>query len=239
MPSPIMGENSCDDKTADVRAWMPLYVRDWDAKTAFLTCEEDGAYGRLVRFYWYNGRLADDDAQLARIVRMPLPRWRKVRASIAPFFIIKDGLWLHGRVEEELCKARTLSAKRQSAGSAGSTARWGKSDGLTRSQRLTEARKSGTHTELEWGALVEILGDICVKCETPIIQLFGGGVCKDHVVPLFKGGGDGIDNLQPLCRECNAGKGSDETDHRFRVTPDWPERLAKRLAKPLAKVVAK
>jgi hypothetical protein len=53
-------------------AWMPLYIGDWDSGTRHLDCEQDGAYGRLVRHYWKNGPLPDDDAQLARIVGMPL-----------------------------------------------------------------------------------------------------------------------------------------------------------------------
>jgi uncharacterized protein YdaU (DUF1376 family) len=98
---------------------MPLYVTDWDRKTTHLDCEQDGAYGRLVRNYWNNGAPPDDDADLARIVRMPLARWRKIRAKIAPFFVIKDGRWLHERVEEELATAEDIIRKRREAGLQG------------------------------------------------------------------------------------------------------------------------
>lgn len=83
-------------------AWMPLYVGDWDSGTRHLDCEQDGAYGRLVRHYWKNGALPDDDAQLARVVGMPLPRWRKMRPVIAAFFVVAEGKWTHKRVEHEL-----------------------------------------------------------------------------------------------------------------------------------------
>jgi ATP adenylyltransferase len=52
----------------------------------------------------------------------------------------------------------------------------------------------------------------CVLCgatsaETPLEV--------DHVVPRSKGGGDELENLQVLCRTCNAGKSNrDDTDFR-------------------------
>lgn len=82
-------------------AWMPLYIGDWDGDTGHLDCEQDGAYGRLIRFYWRTGPLPDDDASLARIIRMPLARWRKIRPVIAAFFVVADGLWRHKRADHE------------------------------------------------------------------------------------------------------------------------------------------
>jgi uncharacterized protein YdaU (DUF1376 family) len=88
-------------KEAKPDAWMPLYVGDWDGDTGHLDCEQDGAYGRLIRFYWRTGPLPDDDAALSRIIRMPLARWRKVRPVIAAFFTVADGVWRHKRADHE------------------------------------------------------------------------------------------------------------------------------------------
>lgn len=98
--------------------WMPLYVGDWERKTKHLDCEQDGAYGRLIRHYWVNGPLPDDDASLARIVGMDRSRWRKTRGAVAPFFQIKEGKWFHERVEEELERAKEIIEKRRKAGLA-------------------------------------------------------------------------------------------------------------------------
>lgn len=106
-------------KDSKLDAWMPLYVGDWDGDTAHLDCEQDGAYGRLVRHYWRNGPLPDDDAQLARVVRMNLPRWKKIRGVIQAFFIIVNGRWTHKRVDAELIKwaeKRRRFLERASAG---------------------------------------------------------------------------------------------------------------------------
>jgi len=39
----------------------------------------------------------------------------------------------------------------------------------------------------------------------------------DHVIPLKLGGKDTTENLQLLCRSCNAGKGAKSTDYRQEV----------------------
>lgn len=113
-----------DDGTK-VDAWMPLYVGDWDGDTAHLSCEEDGAYGRLVRWYWRNGPPPDDDEIIGRIVRMPVTRWRKVRRVVALFFVIADGRWTHNRVEAELAawadKKRGFVERARAAGIARAT----------------------------------------------------------------------------------------------------------------------
>jgi|SRR6185312_1327084 len=99
--------------------WMPLYIGDWDAKTKHLTCEQDGAYGRLVRFYWKNGAPPDDNSQLRQIVGLDAAAWRKARPVLARFFNIREGRWFHDRVEEELGHARDVIEKRRAAGLQG------------------------------------------------------------------------------------------------------------------------
>lgn len=105
-------------------AWMPLYIGDWDGDTGHLDCEQDGAYGRLIRYYWRAGPPPDDDATLARIVRMELRRWRKVRPAIAPFFQVAEGLWRHKRVDAERPKWAAKKAKSSEKAKAAADARW-------------------------------------------------------------------------------------------------------------------
>jgi 5-methylcytosine-specific restriction endonuclease McrA len=36
----------------------------------------------------------------------------------------------------------------------------------------------------------------------------------DHIVPLALGGSNAIENIQPLCHDCNGIKGCETTDYR-------------------------
>jgi len=96
---------------------------------------------------------------------------------------------------------------------------------------LRAARAIATHKASEWHAKVRASPDECRYCET---QLNIFNMVKDHMTALECGGSDGIDNVQPICWECNVEKGKaphDQFTYRgekpraFRVMPvkrdDW------------------
>lgn len=89
-----------------------------------------------------------------------------------------------------------------------------------RAERLRLAREKGTHTALEWEVLKHICGLRCVRCGADVRLLE-----KDHIVPLYQGGSDSIDNIQPICARCNASKGAEAIDHRATAYPRWREHL--------------
>ena len=76
---------------------------------------------------------------------------------------------------------------------------------------LVQSRSFGTHTKEEWIELCSKYNFRCCNCGTEVI---GGVPTKDHIIPTVHGGGDSIENLQPLCRECNVGKGRGNTNYR-------------------------
>lgn len=76
-----------------------------------------------------------------------------------------------------------------------------------RAGRMKLARMRGTHQPEEWAALKEEFDYRCVRCGRENCHLD-----KDHIVPIYQGGSDALDNLQPLCAWCNAGKGPDATN---------------------------
>ena len=63
-----------------------------------------------------------------------------------------------------------------------------------------ERNAEGNHTLQEWKLLKEKFNYKCAYCmeEKPLT--------KDHIKPLSKGGTDYIENIQPLCRNCNSKK---------------------------------
>jgi len=132
-----------------------------------------------------------------------------VKALVSAGFLEQDGgvYRLHGWGEHQpwavKAKERSQTARQNAS------RKWGGTDAYTtRSDRLTQARAKGTHTDAEWAAMVEFFRGVCVKCNS------SGNVVRDHITPIYRGGSDAITNIQPLCKSCNSSKGPDSTDYR-------------------------
>lgn len=63
-----------------------------------------------------------------------------------------------------------------------------------------ERNAEGSHTLEDWKLLKEKFGNRCAVCRED------KKLTKDHIQPLSKGGTDYIENIQPLCRNCNSKK---------------------------------
>jgi 5-methylcytosine-specific restriction endonuclease McrA len=72
-----------------------------------------------------------------------------------------------------------------------------------RVRRIRELGANGNHTLGEWENLKAQYNFKCPSClkSEPEIRL-----TEDHIIPLSKGGSHNIENIQPLCRRCNARK---------------------------------
>jgi len=86
-----------------------------------------------------------------------------------------------------------------------------KSVAASNRRRARKYQAGGSHTEQEWQELKALYDYICLSCgkQEPEIQL-----TRDHVIPLEKGGGDSIENIQPLCARCNSKKNNKHIDYR-------------------------
>ena len=86
------------------------------------------------------------------------------------------------------------------------------------SVRIARKRgNGGSFTLKEWECLCAQYGYVCLCC---------GGRCDlqiDHIVPVSKNGSSNIDNIQPLCANCNVAKSNKTIDYRFNemVSLEW------------------
>jgi 5-methylcytosine-specific restriction endonuclease McrA len=213
---------------------MPLFFGDFLASTADWQGEERSLYLTLLGYQWSLGSLPADLVRIRKLVDWDREMFDRCWPVVSAKFVEREGRLVNGRLEKHREKVHELSDKRSATGRRGAESKWGRTSGdpsktpaQLRSERLAAARRIASHTTEEWLALVEACGNKCVCCGTPAADLNGGSLCKDHITPIYSGGSDGLENIQPMCRNCNSSKGSDAHDYR----PDgWRESVAKRMA---------
>jgi len=175
-----------------------------------------GLYWAIIEIMYNNsGHIDCDYKLLAYRLRVEESKIKDVIENYG-LFIAKDNKITSKSVKVRLKKRKDLSIERSIAGSK----KWIKSENdgegvemskKNRSKRLSDARKRGTHTKEEWEEMKEFFRHTCVKCNG---ESNLNGVVKDHIIPLYKGGSERLDNIQPLCAKCNSSKGSESKDYR-------------------------
>lgn len=123
--------------------YIPLYVADYEADTAHLTIEEDGAYNRLLRLCWRTPgcSVPDDPKWIMRKMRVSADDYyRVVEPVIGEFFTRGMGRVFSARLQAEMEKAEASHKARSDAGKAGNAKRWGKS---TPSGKPLETNETG------------------------------------------------------------------------------------------------
>ena len=99
--------------------WMAVYVARFLGETAHMSCEQLGAYVRLILTMWLQGgTLPNDATALRRIAHVHSPRWRSVWHAIESMFHVDETV-TNDTVNEELTKARVIIETRRAAGALG------------------------------------------------------------------------------------------------------------------------
>lgn len=83
-----------------------------------------------------------------------------------------------------------------------------------RAYRL-KRRASGNFSTDQWDELCRLCGGGCACCGKV------GNLTVDHIIPVSRGGDNGIMNIQPLCLSCNSRKGTRTIDYRPEKVRDW------------------
>jgi uncharacterized protein YdaU (DUF1376 family) len=123
---------------------LPVYIGDYLADTMHLSTEQHGAYLLLLFHLWQRGILPDDDVVLAQITGLDPGAWSNSRAVLAEFFEIHDGLWHHGRVEQERSHATAKQQSNSNKAKLAAYRRWNKSRAGTDSSNIAPGNASGT-----------------------------------------------------------------------------------------------
>jgi uncharacterized protein YdaU (DUF1376 family) len=102
--------------------YMPLYCGDYEADTAHLTIEEDGAYMRLLRLCWRSPGccVPNDPAWIMRKMRVDAETYeRTVAPIISEFFKIEKAKVYSPRLSAEHARISDTFEKRSAAGKKG------------------------------------------------------------------------------------------------------------------------
>jgi uncharacterized protein YdaU (DUF1376 family) len=106
--------------------YLPLYVDDYEAATAHLTVEEDGAYSRLIRLCWRTPgcSLPADEAWIARKIRMTADDFARVAKPVLDeFFCAARGRLVQKRLKREYEDISRKKTARKLAGKKGGEAK--------------------------------------------------------------------------------------------------------------------
>jgi len=108
--------------------YIPLYVADFEADTAHLTLEEDGAYNRLLRLCWRTPgcSIPADPKWIMRKMRIGADDYyRVVEPLIEEFFTRGMDRIFQPRLQREHDAIEDAHKKRSDAGKRGNEVRWG------------------------------------------------------------------------------------------------------------------
>lgn len=129
--------------------WMPLYCDDMIGSTADMSCEELGAYFRLLCHIWVRGPIPLDETVICRIASTKKSVWRRISNRFSPT-TRDDGTpgLSQTRLERERLRRHAFASERAESGRKGAAARWGGSvNGSVTSSRVASHNHNHNHIE--------------------------------------------------------------------------------------------
>ncbi len=174
--------------------WYP-WDFDEDEKVRVLTWQEKGVYTLVLSAMWRwaakhdSPDLPDNNRVIAGQIGMPIQDWIAVRE------VLVDNEWAPLQLDPN---DHVVYSKRMREEYAKALKRGG---GSSEAFVLTRIEFKSMRPLLI-GALLDKYQNQCAICGRQ------DNLEVDHIVPVARGGTNDIDNLQILCRRCNASKGA-------------------------------
>ena len=152
-------------------AYMPLYTGDYIRDTADLSPREHGAYLLMLMWCWHRAKpLPNDTARIYRICHVNGPDDEQaVDHVLSEFFVLgNDNCYHNGRLERELERCNTLTAR----GKAGARARWTNAKRMPNGcQRDAKPMLDGCQTDAKDMVSIPIPITISNTKENPLVGL--------------------------------------------------------------------
>lgn len=119
---------------------MPFLVDKYLADTGHLSLEEHGAYCVLLFNMWKNGgSLADNDANLSRLLGVTPKAWKRLKERLAPFMECYGGQITQKRLQKQWNYAVEHSKQAKEKASFAAKRRWEKERGLQQVNNVLQA----------------------------------------------------------------------------------------------------
>lgn len=154
------------------------------------TAERSPNYSSDYRKKWYQENKAEHDA---RVKRWHANNKERMQAHQKRY----SGLYYEKNKERISQRSRAYARMHPEYGTI-----------CTRRYRVRKQGAIGKYTVSEWRKLCAQYDYRCLCCNER------KKLTADHIVPISKGGGNSIDNIQPLCQSCNSRKGARTIDYR-------------------------
>jgi uncharacterized protein YdaU (DUF1376 family) len=143
--------------------YMPMWIADYLADTTHLDCRQHGAYFLLLCAYWQKqGPLPDNDRHLAAITKSTPHAWRAMRETLAEFFTVNDGIWVHKRVDAELKIARESIALAKNRGAVAANTRWKNRKAKNAVRENNSQNSANSETENGYSSNAHALPEQCL-----------------------------------------------------------------------------
>jgi len=130
-------------------AWYPHFMSDYDRDTQHLSLTENGAYQRLLNYYYdKQSPLPIDNGALFRISRAFTPdEQAAVQVVVEQFFTLEADGWHQKRADEEIAKAKKISAAKAKAARIKASGRTGPghSEGKAENEKPGSERDTPAH----------------------------------------------------------------------------------------------